>query len=258
MVQVKVPIKRRASIKLYTPPNIYNNFFGNVSKKGMPRSSAILAGERDFVCKEKIMCKMAAPQMLRKANTASEKCISMSSLQKKKKTESREDERINQSEMLMECEDESEETKVYKAEKESKSKVAESVRSEKKMERKGIEKRKEKTERKEEEKQIDSNLPQGDMKLYMNIITIQTSDGNWVFSEIAKHLPKIKKMPKTFLSDIKEKEDIYCTIYVICYLEKYYQSQYDEWILVEKKAIRWLKQRNITVAEHKESILSVL
>ena len=88
---------------------------------------------------------------------------------------------------------------------------------------------------------------------YMSIITAQLSEGYWEGSSLLKILPRIARVPKNFIES-GEKDKVISTMYALCYLNKYFPERYDEWTLVEKKAVRWLKTMNVIFAENKERL----
>ena len=71
---------------------------------------------------------------------------------------------------------------------------------------------------------------------------------------MSKKLPGIESISIDLFEISEDKDDVFCTIYIICYLNKYFKDQRDEWILIEKKALRWLVQKNINIATYQEAI----
>ena len=57
------------------------------------------------------------------------------------------------------------------------------------------------------------------------------------------------------LVDETEQKNIFCTLFIIVLLMKRFIDQYDEWVLFERKALRWLKNLGV---EANEKILSVM
>ena len=92
---------------------------------------------------------------------------------------------------------------------------------------------------------------------YMEIILAQLSEGYWIYSVIVNMLPGVSNIPKN-LVESNENENVICTMYVLCYLDKFFADKYEEWILIEKKAIKWLRINNVKFAEFKERILEFL
>jgi von Willebrand factor type A domain/Vault protein inter-alpha-trypsin domain len=106
----------------------------------------------------------------------------------------------------------------------------------------------------EEEKKSNYNpnnlvKTQGDPNLFMSLIKAQKTEGFWNFSDLIKLLPRVQGIPRDLI-EIPDKETVYSTLYAICYLQQYHAENYEEWILVEKKAIKWLKSRQVNFKDH--------
>lgn len=92
------------------------------------------------------------------------------------------------------------------------------------------------------------------LEVYMKIILSQTDEGCWTLGEIEKILPEIHNLPKDLMIGINLDTAI-STLYVLCYLYKYHIFQHDEWVLIERKATKWLNSKNISFLDY-QSIIS--
>ena len=93
--------------------------------------------------------------------------------------------------------------------------------------------------------------------IYMSIITAQDSQGFWSMKQISDTVPAIKNIPIAVTSSFN-KENILCTICILCYLQKYMQDCHDEWILIEKKAVKWLKAQGLDIVELKGRVFEFI
>ena len=93
--------------------------------------------------------------------------------------------------------------------------------------------------------------------IYMSIITAQDSQGFWSMKQISDTVPAIKNIPIAVTSSFN-KENILCTICILCYLQKYMQDCHDEWILIEKKAVKWLKAQGLDIFELKGRVFEFI
>jgi von Willebrand factor A domain-containing protein 5 len=92
---------------------------------------------------------------------------------------------------------------------------------------------------------------------YMNLIALQQSEGFWIYSEVERVMKGIRNIP----NNIVEAEDIsnvIATLAVLGHLHKKCIEKYDEWVLVEKKALKWLRAKKIQFADLKDDLLKFI
>ena len=92
---------------------------------------------------------------------------------------------------------------------------------------------------------------------YMTIITSQAANGLWQNNYFASVLPKLKDAPIDLL-DCQEKLDAICTILILLILENNFKDKQDEWILVKKKAIKWLRSVGVDFEKNKEKFIEFI
>ena len=93
--------------------------------------------------------------------------------------------------------------------------------------------------------------------VYTKLVSIQLTEGYWEISQIKKILPEISRIPENLI-DIQDKDKVICTVYVLCYLQKFFSNKHDEWILIEKKSLKWLKMKKVDLHGLKETISKLL
>ena len=104
---------------------------------------------------------------------------------------------------------------------------------------------------------VKESQPAPARSIYMSIITAQDSQGFWSIKQISDTVPAIKNIPAAVASSFKN-ENILCTICILCYLQKYMQDCHDEWILIEKKAVKWLKAQGLDIVELKGRVFEFI
>ena len=91
----------------------------------------------------------------------------------------------------------------------------------------------------------------------MTIIFKQSSDGFWKWEEIIGIMPGLNGLSeKAAISEIAGR--IYATAYALCYLQTKCIGSYDEWVLIEKKALRWLKKHNASYEDLIQEVLAFI
>ena len=92
---------------------------------------------------------------------------------------------------------------------------------------------------------------------YMTIISNQTTYGVWQNAYFVSILPKLNDIPYDII-DCQEKPDAFCTILILLILEKDFMEKKDEWVLVKKKAVKWLKSVGADFEKNKEKFLEFI
>ncbi|XP_062590026.1 von Willebrand factor A domain-containing protein 5A-like, partial [Saccostrea cucullata] len=78
----------------------------------------------------------------------------------------------------------------------------------------------------------------------LKLIENQKFDGSWELTEtISKILGKSQNEIKT--SATIQDVNVWTTALAIAFLRKYFINQRDEWEMIEEKALKWLKTRNV-------------
>jgi hypothetical protein len=85
----------------------------------------------------------------------------------------------------------------------------------------------------------------------MNIISSQSSKGFWDYDEFILLIPGLSQIPQDLLN-CSERNNACCTILILLILEKTYSQKQSEWVLVMRKAVRWLKTLDVEYQEIKE------
>ena len=111
-------------------------------------------------------------------------------------------------------------------------------------------------EREECDDRGSSRVSKGNSSIYMEIISAQLSEGYWNYADIKNLLKKVENIPKNLVKS--NEDDVISTLYVLCYLYSNELNNYDEWVLVEKKAKKWLKTKNIDFSEVKDLVSKYL
>jgi len=83
---------------------------------------------------------------------------------------------------------------------------------------------------------------------YLSIIKQQSAEGFWSFRQLSSALNIGKEIPAEFAS-LNQADEIWGTLVALAYLRKNYGSNKDEWKLVERKSIKWLKSLAIPIEE---------
>lgn len=91
--------------------------------------------------------------------------------------------------------------------------------------------------------------PQTKTNEYMRILEAQFAQGYWD-ALVLQLIPSINKVSNNTTSTI----EAFYTLCVLCYLHKHYLEKYDEWELIEKKALKYLRGNNVAFADYKETI----
>ena len=91
----------------------------------------------------------------------------------------------------------------------------------------------------------------------MNIILLQSSEGFWAWNQLIAVLPQMQNF-KDSLGEYSEADDEYATGFALLYLNHYYKSTHYEWILVEKKALKWLKRARFNYEEFQRKALKFI
>ncbi|XP_063428653.1 uncharacterized protein LOC134711745 [Mytilus trossulus] len=83
--------------------------------------------------------------------------------------------------------------------------------------------------------------------IMMNLVELQQFDGQWKYSEdLVKFLGTNEEKIKKFNSFKSYKFDVWCTAYVIVFLQKYLEKHADELKLIVSKALSWLESQNLS------------
>ncbi|CAG9313321.1 unnamed protein product [Blepharisma stoltei] len=118
-------------------------------------------------------------------------------------------------------------------------------------------KKKAKKAEKEEEKQIAAEADTSESEIYLSIIKQQSAEGFWSFRQLSSALNIGKEIPAEF-ANLNQADDIWGTLVALAYLRKNYGSNKDEWKLVERKSIKWLKSSAIPIEESIQKAIEFL
>jgi hypothetical protein len=78
---------------------------------------------------------------------------------------------------------------------------------------------------------------------YMIIVTLQEPQGFWELSSLSG-VVSVPVKPHEFES-IADSDQVWATLIALAYLEKNYSDKIDDWVLVQRKAKRWLKNNGV-------------
>mmetsp|Transcript_11022 Transcript_11022/g.11066 ORF Transcript_11022/g.11066 Transcript_11022/m.11066 type:complete len:288 (+) Transcript_11022:1535-2398(+) len=109
----------------------------------------------------------------------------------------------------------------------------------------------------EQEEDCSSDIISVDSGIYISIIKLQSTEGFWCFEQIIQLLNQKNEIPPEF-SEIAEKEKVWGTLVALAYLRKNCADKKDEWKLVERKSIRWLKSLVVPIEESIEKAIIFL
>eukprot|EP00358_Blepharisma_japonicum_P000490 CAMPEP_0202947418 /NCGR_PEP_ID=MMETSP1395-20130829/11580_1 /ASSEMBLY_ACC=CAM_ASM_000871 /TAXON_ID=5961 /ORGANISM="Blepharisma japonicum, Strain Stock R1072" /LENGTH=752 /DNA_ID=CAMNT_0049648657 /DNA_START=120 /DNA_END=2378 /DNA_ORIENTATION=+ len=107
---------------------------------------------------------------------------------------------------------------------------------------------KKKKSKKEEKKHSVAEADASESGSYLSIIKQQSAEGFWSFRQLSSALNIGKEIPAEFAS-LNQADEIWGTLVALAYLRKNYGSNKDEWKLVERKSIKWLKSLAIPIEE---------
>ncbi|XP_076097572.1 von Willebrand factor A domain-containing protein 5A-like isoform X2 [Mytilus galloprovincialis] len=83
--------------------------------------------------------------------------------------------------------------------------------------------------------------------IMMNLVDLQQFDGPWKYSEdLVKFLGTNEENLKKFDSFKSYKLDVWCTAYVIVFLQKFLEKHADELKFIVSKAMSWLESQNLS------------
>ncbi|XP_063429185.1 von Willebrand factor A domain-containing protein 5A-like isoform X2 [Mytilus trossulus] len=83
--------------------------------------------------------------------------------------------------------------------------------------------------------------------IMMNLVDLQQFDGPWKYSDdLVKFLGTNEKKLKKFDSFKSYQLDVWCTAYVIVFLQKYLEKHADELKFIVSKAMSWLESQNLS------------
>ena len=108
----------------------------------------------------------------------------------------------------------------------------------------------------EEESKIESRGHSGS-NLYLSFISKIETEGFWIYQEFIGELPEIKRIPEG-LVECPDKKNVICTLFVLAYLHKNFEDKFDEWVLVERKALKWLRSIGVSFKDLHETIKGYL
>jgi len=80
--------------------------------------------------------------------------------------------------------------------------------------------------------------------IYAYIISNFEAEGYWKYEDLSSKLTNIKKVPKGFIKCSNEDNAI-CTCFILAYLHKNFQEKFDEWVLIKRKALKWLEANGV-------------
>ena len=92
---------------------------------------------------------------------------------------------------------------------------------------------------------------------YSLIVSGIESEGFWRYLDFKDRFRKID-LAQNLVEDGKEKKDIVCTLFMIALLRKMFVDKFDEWVLLERKALRWLKKVGVEADEKIISIMNLI
>jgi hypothetical protein len=78
---------------------------------------------------------------------------------------------------------------------------------------------------------------------YMIIVTLQEPQGFWELSSLSG-VVSVPGKPHEFES-IADSDQVWVTLIALAYLEKDYGDKIDDWVLVQRKVKRWLKNNGV-------------
>ncbi|XP_063427410.1 uncharacterized protein LOC134710924 [Mytilus trossulus] len=83
--------------------------------------------------------------------------------------------------------------------------------------------------------------------IMMNLVDLQQFDGPWKYSDdLVKFLGTNEENLKKFDSFKSYKLDVWCTAYVIVFLQNYLEKHADELKFIVNKAMSWLESQNLS------------
>ena len=92
---------------------------------------------------------------------------------------------------------------------------------------------------------------------YLFIVSRIESEGFWRYLDFKDRFPQINLVPGD-LVDGKEKNDIVCTLFMIALLRKNFVDKFDEWVLLERKALRWLQKVVVQANEKIDIVMNLI
>ena len=104
----------------------------------------------------------------------------------------------------------------------------------------------------EKESEVNHSFGRG-QSLYLKIVGKIEAEGFWVYQDFITELPGIKSIPLG-LVDCSDKENVICTLFVLGFLHKNFEEKFDEWVLVERKALKWLRSRGVLFKDLHETV----
>ena len=91
----------------------------------------------------------------------------------------------------------------------------------------------------------------------IDIVLLQSSEGFWTWLDLAQLIPKLELIRDT-LEVLESNLNENATAYALLYLSTYFISNRDEWMLVERKGLRWLKQHHFDFEKFSREAASVI
>jgi hypothetical protein len=81
---------------------------------------------------------------------------------------------------------------------------------------------------------------------YLSIVIKQHPEGFWLYNENIQTFQEISKVPQDILN---KNLDIFMTVFILAYLNHYHSSEHEEWELVERKALKWLRSNSVDIID---------